>query len=102
MHGRREPRVAQRPDHRRPLGLDHFARHGGVFKRQPLAHPLLVHRAVHHAHQRVQLGTLDHRDLALAHAHTLAQPIGGGEQRRPEVEVAGELERRFAHQGDAA
>ena len=68
VHGRREPRVAQRPDHRRPLGLDHLAGHRRVGQRKPLPHPLLVHFTVADAHQGVQLVALDHGDLALVDA----------------------------------
>ena len=102
VDGRREPRIAQRSDRRRPLRLDHFAGHRGVLERQPLPDPLLVHAATGHAHERVQLGALDHRDLTLVDAHALAQAVPGGDQRGPQVEVAGELERRFAHQRHTA
>ena len=97
-HGRREPRVAQRPDHRRPLGLDHLAGDGRVGQRQALTHPRLVHLAVAHAHQRVQLVALDDGDLALVDADALAQPPRGREERRLQVEAAGQLQRRLAHQ----
>ncbi len=98
VHLRREPRVAQRAHDRRPFGLDDLTRHGGVRQRQVLADPALVHVAAGDPHQGAQPVALDHRDLALGHADAVAEPLGGGDQRVAQVEAAGQLEGRFAHE----